>query len=249
MKRAHLLLAFSVFALGLGCAKVEVEYDGPRPTDTGSGSDEGTGSEPDCESDTDCKAGRYCNAEKTCSPCGDTDASHCGQECAKCSGSTPFCQDGNCVAHCTYDEDSDGISDVVEQEGTSPVLCWRRCPLPQKWNGSECTGTVGQYLWLAAKNACEALGYRLPTAPEYLGPSIASGILQNCTVVLPDDWACDSCDQSSPCAAMFGSDTGKYWSSTYIIYFFIGCYYEADFATGNLNYFDPSNSFGARCVK
>jgi hypothetical protein len=152
------------------------------------------------------------------------------------------------VGICDIDENGDGIYDMVKQAGSYPTLCWRRCPLPQVWNGSQCTGSASIYSWSAAKAACEARGYRLPTAQEYMGPSIAAGILEGCTAV-DLDWLCNSCSGSALCLDMFGQDEGQYWASTAKSYWGVTCHYKADFYTGSLNFHDASYSFGARCVK
>lgn len=152
---------------------------------------------------------------------------------------------------CSFDEDGDEINDVVEQPSSSPTLCWRRCALPTKWDGTKCQGSVGFYNWSDAQTACEGLGYRVPQAAEYTGPSIAAGILNNCVVSGPDsrDWDCDSCAASPDCSPLFGNDQGTYWTSTSTTYYLQTNYYKANLADGTLNFVNGGHTNGARCVK
>ena len=159
------------------------------------------------------------------------------------------CEQGYCIVSetCFFDENIDGINDVVEQPGSDPVVCWRRCPLPAVWNGNSCDGEAEKYFWRKGKEGCENLGYELPGAGYYTGPEVGGGILSGCRVV-DLDWACDPCSESSVCSVMFPGDTGSYWTSTYRFYWLKDCYYKSNMSTGKLNFVDTSYRNLVRCI-
>lgn len=162
------------------------------------------------------------------------------------------CSNGRCSEPtCFYDENNDGLSDVIEQPHIKPKRCWRRCVLPTTWNGTACIGTELEYTRPNSATECGARGYRIPTAAEYTGPAIANGILNNCVISGPQnlDWKCDSCSDSAPCALMFGNDNGQYWTSTSITYFFATNYYAANLSDGTLNFFGNDHERKARCIR
>lgn len=129
------------------------------------------------------------------------------------------------------DTDSDADSDTdppdcsVDEVGQPATdLCWRRCSLGQSWDGEACAGEPLEVDWCNATGIdaggcvpddpgaeiCSALlgdEYRLPTRDELLA------LLAGCADA-GDNYSCDPCVESDPCAGMFGDDQGGYWSST-----------------------------------
>ncbi|MCP4526139.1 MAG: hypothetical protein GY833_09545, partial [Aestuariibacter sp.] len=107
---------------------------------------------PDCNDDSDCDDGNWCNGTETCV------AEHCvdgSEPCPgqSCNGTTEECLTESCY----YDEDSDGDNDVMQEPGGT--TCWRRCPMPQEWDGTQCTGSVSSsYSRNSGVAACEAEG-------------------------------------------------------------------------------------------
>ncbi|MCP4600963.1 MAG: DUF1566 domain-containing protein [Proteobacteria bacterium] len=154
------------------------------------------------------------------------------------------CDSGACLSpSCYYDEDSDDDNDVVQQRYSSPPVCWRRCPMPQEWDGASCTGTIyGSYNYNSAMDACTTAGnYHLATLEEF------KVILDPCSAASTADWYCEPCSDSL-CDTLFPGETGYYASSTlrpgYTSY-----YYRANFSNGRIeDKSTTSNSYRARCV-
>ncbi|MCP4548572.1 MAG: hypothetical protein GY835_19120, partial [bacterium] len=139
-----------------------------------------------CAVDADCNNGDFCDGVETCS----NDICQAGSN--PCPGQA--CDEGNdqCLAEaCYYDEDSDGDNDVMWEDGTSPPVCWRRCLLPQEWDGTQCTGSASDYSRNTAVPACEAEGdYHLVLLEDFqriLDPCSESG----------NDHYCDACDETT----------------------------------------------------
>ncbi|MDJ0762518.1 MAG: S8 family serine peptidase [Myxococcota bacterium] len=214
------------------------------------------GTPEDCNDLVDCTIDSCDDLVDTCkyTPdhwfCMDTEFCNGPESCSivegRCVDGEPPCAlelcnetDNTCIDPCSYDEDSDGDNDVVHQPGTSPPVCWRRCPIPQDWNGTACVGNAETFTQDEAANACMTIGnYHLPTVDafkEILDPCAASG----------ENWDCTSCP-SSLCGEMFFDTTYYYWTDTP---HGVDRFYRADFDGGSIKHmYKEMSVYRARCV-
>lgn len=153
---------------------------------------------------------------------------------------------GDTELECDNDDNNDGINDLVLQPGSSE--CWRRCPLPMVWDGSQCEGVAKNYSNSSARNACDAIGYRLPTVQEYIGTEVDSGIMSDCEGG-ERQWSCNSCSDSDDCKTMFDMDTGHYWTSTRQGAGWPHRYYTVSMSSGLVDNLVSTESHGARCIQ
>ncbi len=162
--------------------------------------DEGQDSCYECNLASDCEDYEFCNGAEICDANGD-----CQAGADPCPGQ--MCDEDNdeCIAEpCYYDEDSDGDNDVMHEPGSSPAVCWRRCPMPQEWDGTQCTGTeADDYSRNSAVAACEGVGdYHLVEFSDF------ERILAPC-----NDQDCSPC-ASSTCNDLFPGKTWYYMTNT-----------------------------------
>lgn len=182
--------------------------------------------------------------------CGPNDICEIKGGVSKCTACTQGCNavSGTCNEECNpststcCDDDGKWKLNKVEQPGDFRE--WIKCPLGQTWvtgSSCHCTGTSSQLTYTEALTACPA-GYHLPTRQELMD------MLEGCdydALAELSTGKCNTCQNSSDCTAMFGTDEGVYWSSTNYgssnAWFF-------DFYGGVVTYRSQSNLYDVRCI-
>ena len=136
------------------------------------------------------------------------------------------------------DTDTDPLVCGGGRYDDSTGLCWQH---PK---------AIENYMWRPAKNYCEDLDlgghtdWVLPTRKNI------TDMLGGCDLdVLPsNDIYCSSCEESSNCTALFGSDNGSYWSVSFRVYL-NSMAWLVYFSNGHLTIDDKESYKSVRCVR
>ncbi|MGC4119651.1 MAG: hypothetical protein QM765_34785 [Myxococcales bacterium] len=212
------------FCLSGTCVSCSTSSDCLPPTPT---CDPGTHTCKGCAS-LGCAANSVCQADGTCSnPCAGCtsagncyttiDAAHCGgggQACSTCSGATPFCKLGTCVA-CTANSDCSGLTPLCDPTGhcrsCQEIGCASGVCQPDGSCAGSCTGcieggncytTVDAAHCGPAGGTCTACSGATPIC--LYGQCVGCASSSDCSSPTPicnsGQWQCRSC-QSLGCPA------------------------------------------------
>lgn len=83
-------------------------------------------------------------------------------------------------------------------------LCWERCRIGERWNGSRCDSigySAERLEYKTATTACQQFGARLPTVEEF------ESVLGNCRdwePPIPGWRKCNKCEQTEECETLLG---------------------------------------------